>query len=75
MPNCEIYFPIFSETIRSNLKIFSQDGSVDGSDEMQVEVAVKNRVLEFLAKIFVQVAKKPGKKILAKKFNTQLFMQ
>ena len=24
MPNCEIYFPIFSETIHTNLKIFSQ---------------------------------------------------
>ena len=24
MPNCEIYFPIFSETIHTNLIIFSQ---------------------------------------------------
>ena len=26
MPNCEIYFPIFYETIHTSLKIFSQNG-------------------------------------------------
>ena len=26
MPNYEIYFPIFSETVHTNLKIFSQNG-------------------------------------------------
>ena len=26
MPNCDIYFPIFSENIHTNLKIFSQYG-------------------------------------------------
>ena len=48
MPNCEIYFPIFFETIHTNLKIFSQQGL--GKCRQWLK---KNRVLEFLVKIFV----------------------
>ena len=52
MSNCEIYFPTFSENIHTILKIFSQRGL--GS--VGRGYCGKNRVLEFLAKIFGQVA-------------------
>ena len=57
MPNCEIYVPIFSEIIQTNLKIFSQIviGSV-GRDYCK-----KHMVLEFLTKTFVLVVPAPLK--------------
>ena len=55
MPNCEIYVPIFSEIIQTNLKIFSQIviGSVGRG------YCKKHMVLEFLTKTFVLVVPAP----------------
>ena len=50
MPNCEIYFLIFSETIHTNLKIFSQHCLTKCRWRLLLK---KNRVLEFSAEIFV----------------------
>ena len=55
MSNYQIYVSLFSETIHTILKIFSQHGSV-GRDYSE-----KNRVLVFLAKIFGQVVSAPWK--------------
>ena len=57
MPNCEIYVPIFSEIIQTNLKIFSQIviGSVGRG------YCKKHMVLEFLTKTFVLVVPAPLK--------------
>ena len=57
MPNCEIYVPIFSEIIQTNLKIFSQ--IVIGS--VGTGYCKKHMVLEFLTKTFVLVAPAPLK--------------
>ena len=48
MPNCEIYFSIFSKTIHKNLKIFSQHGHRSAGRGC----CKKNRVLELLITIF-----------------------
>ena len=49
MPNSEIYFPIFSETIHTILKIFFRS-MIWG--RLGKGYCKKDRVLEFLAKIF-----------------------
>ena len=46
MSHCEVYFPTFSETIHTIMKIFSQCG------HRKCRYCGKNRVLEFLVKIF-----------------------
>ena len=48
MSDADIYFPIFSKTIHTVLKIFSQH---DLRKRLKVTVK-KDRLLEFLAKIF-----------------------
>ena len=55
MLNCEIYFPIFSETIHKNLKFFHSTilGSVGRG------CCKKNRVLDILTKVFVYVVSVP----------------
>ena len=48
MSNCEIYFPIFSETIHTIVKIFSEHGLW----KCRERLLKKKKMLEFLANIF-----------------------
>ena len=50
MANCEIYFPIFSETIHTILKMFSQHDL----RKFSRGYCTKNRVLEFWSKFLAR---------------------